>query len=134
MKPAVEWISRPSRPKRRLSLQPGDEVVGQPHALERRAEHELAGVEDERLAVDLDQLGQVLLLLLDVDVRVAGVAEDAEVAVDPHVDARRLEQRRVVRVDLDPALAEQALDRPVGENHGPILRPPGAWICWPRGR
>ena len=64
------------------------------HALERRAEHELAGVEDERLvAVDLDQLGQVLLGLLDVDERVAGVAEDAEVAVDAHVDARRLEQR-----------------------------------------
>ena len=33
----------------RLSLEPGDEVVGQRDALERRAEHELAGVEDERL-------------------------------------------------------------------------------------
>ncbi len=76
-------------------------------------------MEDERLAVDFDQLGQTLLLLLDVDVRVAGVAEDAEVAVDPHVHTRRLEQRPVVGVDLDPAFAEQALDRPVGENHRP---------------
>ena len=122
MKPAVEWMSRPRRPRTRLSLQSGDEVVGERDALERRAEHELAGVEDERLlAVDLDQLRQVLLRLLHVDVRVARVAEDAEVAVDAHVDARRLEQRLVVRVDPDPALGQQAPDRPVGEDHGPIL-------------
>ena len=119
---------QPEPAERALPLEPGDEVVGQPHPLERRAEHELAGMEDERrLVVDLDELGQLLLLLLDVDVRVARVAEDAEVAVDAHVDARRLHQRLVVRLDLDPALAEQAPDRPVGENHrarfyGPVAK------------
>ena len=54
-------------------------------------------------ALDLDELGQVLLRLLDVDERVARVAEDAEVAVDTHVDARRLEKALVVGVDFDPA-------------------------------
>ena len=114
---------QPEPAERALALEPRDEVVRQRDALERRAEHELAGVQDERLvAVDLDELGQLLLLLLDVDVRVARVAEDAEEAVDAHVEARRLHQRRVVRVDADPALVEQSPDRAVGEDHAPILR------------
>src|SRR6476659_9246248 len=74
-------------------------------------------MEDERLVADLDELGHPLLLLLDVDERVARVAEDPEVAVDAHVDAGGLKERRVVRVDLDAALADQALDRHVGEDH-----------------
>ena len=108
--------------QRALALQSRDEIVGQPHALERRAEHELAGVEDERLvAVHLDQLGQVLLSLLDVDERIARVAEDAEVAVDAHVDARRLEERFVVGLDADAPFGEQAPDRAVGKDHARIL-------------
>ena len=86
MKPAVEWMSSPSRPSERLALEARDEVVGQRDPLERRAEHELARVEDERLVVaDLDELGQLLHRLLHVDERVARVAKDAEEAVDPHV-------------------------------------------------
>ena len=70
-------------PERRLSLEPRDEIVGEPHALQRRAEHELAGMEDERLVRgDLDELRQLLLLELHVDVRVAGVPEDPEEPVD----------------------------------------------------
>ena len=139
MKPAVEWISRPSRPRTRLPLQPGDEVVGSLHPLERRAEHELAGVEDERLVVDLDELGQVLLRLLDVDERVARVAEDAEVAVDAHVDARRLEERGVVRVDLDPALVEQRAGSsgrrgPRGDSTRLAAGPASAYRWHDRGR
>ena len=76
--------------------------------------------------VDLHELGQVLLRLLHVDERVARVAEDAEVAVDADVHARRLEQRLVVGLDLDAALVEQARDRAVGEDHGPILCGKGA--------
>ena len=113
MKPAVEWISRPSRPKTRFALEPRHEIVRQPHPLERRAEHELTGVEDERLVVDLDQFGQVLLCSLDVDVGVEVVAEDPEVSVDTHVHARGLQERGIVGVDLDPALLEQARDRAV---------------------
>jgi hypothetical protein len=76
-------------------------------------------MEDERrLVVDLDQLRQVVLRLADVDVRVAGIVEDAEEPVDAHVDARRLQQGVVVRIDLDPPLFEQTPDRPVGQDHG----------------
>ena len=46
--------------ERALAVEPRDEIVGQADALERRAEHELAGMEDERAAVvDLDELGEV---------------------------------------------------------------------------
>ena len=101
-----------------LALEPRDEVVRKLHALERGAEHELTGVEDERrFVVDLDELRQLFLLGFDVDERVAGVAEDPEIAVDAHIDAGRLHQRIVVRLDLDLPLAEQASDRPVGEDH-----------------
>ena len=49
--------------ERTLAFEPGDEVVREPDPLERRAEDELARVEDERVvAVDLDELGQLLLL------------------------------------------------------------------------
>ena len=46
------------------------------------------------VVVDLDELGQLRLLGLDVDERVAVVVEDAEEPVDADVDARRLQQRR----------------------------------------
>src|SRR5438034_11455420 len=78
-------------------------------------------MQDERIVVDLDELGQLLLRLLDVDVRVARVVEDAEVAVDADVDARRLEERSVIRIDLDPAVGDEALDRAVGQDHTLIL-------------
>ena len=81
MKPAVEWISRPRRPSELLPSSRATRSSAELHALERRAEHELAGVQDERLVVRLDELGQVLLRLLDVDERVAVVAEHAEAAV-----------------------------------------------------
>ena len=104
--------------ERRLSLQPRHEVVGEGDALEGRAEHELAGVEDERAAVvHLDDLGQVLLRELRVDVRRGVVAEDAEVAVDVQVDRRRLHVLLVDRLD-DDALGRQGFfDRTVGEDH-----------------
>ena len=60
----------------------------------------------------------LLLLLANVDVRVSVVVENAEEAVDPDVDAGRLEERVVVRVDLDAPFLEQARNRAVGEDHG----------------
>jgi hypothetical protein len=105
-----------------LPIESGDDIVREPDPLKRRAEHELTGVEDEwPLVVDLDELGQVVLRLLDVDEGVARVVEDAEEAVHPHVDARRLEQLAVIRLDLDPALVEQPRDRSVRQDHGAIL-------------
>jgi hypothetical protein len=50
--------------------------------------------------------------------------ENPEEAVDPNVDARRLQQGVVIRIDLDPAFFQEPGDRPIRENHGTILRPP----------
>ena len=110
---------QPEPAERALALEPGDEVVGQRDPLQGRAEHELARVEDERLlGVDLDELGQPLHLLLDVDEGVARVAEDAEELVHADVHAGGLQQLLGVRVDADPALVEQAPDGAVREDHG----------------
>ena len=49
-KPAVAWTISPRRPSSTLALDPGDDVVGQLDPLQRAPEHELAGVDDERLA------------------------------------------------------------------------------------
>jgi len=69
-------------------------------------------VEDERLRVGLDELGQVLLRLADVDERVARVVEDAEVPVDADVDARGLEQRLVVRsISMRPSSSSRRIVR-----------------------
>jgi len=100
--------------RQRLSLQSCHEIVRQPYALERRAEHELARMEDERgVLLDLDELGQVLLLLANVDIGVATVVENSKKAVDPDVHARGLEQRLVVGIDLDPAFCQEPGDRTV---------------------
>src|SRR5579862_6938618 len=90
------------------------------------------------VALDSDELGQLLLLLLHVDVRVAVVVEDPEEPVDPHVHARRLQKRVVIRVDLDPALRQQAGDGRVGENHvaivtGTATARPGPSLSWSDG-
>ena len=58
-KPAVAWTMRPSRPRELLALDSRDQVVGQLDVLLGAPEHELAGVDDERLAVvELDELGR----------------------------------------------------------------------------
>ena len=70
---------------------PGD-VIRQRHHLVRGRQHELPGVQHERiLALRLDQPGQVGLLHRGIDVGVAVVLEDPEVAVQAHVDAGRLD-------------------------------------------
>ena len=126
-KPAVEWISSPSRPEAGLALQARDEVVGQRHALERLAEHELARVEDEGLAaVHLHQLGEVLHRLAHVDVGVAGVVEDAEAAVHAHVHAGGLNEALVERLDHDALGLDLGQDGAVAEYHGP---PQSSGVC-----
>jgi hypothetical protein len=71
-------------------------------------------VKDEgRAVVHLHELRQILLLLADVDIGIAVVVENPEEAIDPDVDARGLEQRLVVRIDLDPAFLQVSSDRAV---------------------
>jgi len=102
-----------------LALEPCDEIVGQCDALECGAEDELAGMKDEAaVGADLDQLGEVFLRELGVDEGRGVVAEDAEVAVDPQVDRRRLHAAFHQRLDDDAALGERLADGDIGEDHG----------------
>ena len=86
-KPAVAWVSRPSRPSddlpsTRAAMSSGSETTSYVEP-----EHELARVQDERLvALGLDLAGQVGLVGRRVDVRVLVVLEDPEEPVQPHVD------------------------------------------------
>jgi hypothetical protein len=47
--------------------------------------------------------------------------ENPEEPIDADVDARRLEQRLVLGIDLDSALGEQARNRLIRQNHRSIL-------------
>jgi hypothetical protein len=74
-------------PQRALALEPRRQVVGQADPLEGGAEHELPRVQDERLVgLGLDQPGEFRLVGLRVDEGVLVVVEQAEVAVESHVD------------------------------------------------
>ena len=102
-----------------LPFESRDEIVREPDAFQRGAQNELARMEDERRSVlDLDELGQVLLRLANIDIGVAGVVENPEIAIDADVHARRLEQGIVVGIDLDAAFLQATRDRPIGEDHG----------------
>ncbi len=75
-------------------------------------------MQDERLvAADLEQLGQLGLLLAHVDVRVAIVAEDAKAAIEVQVDARRLDRLGRERIDDDPTGRDLRPDVAIREDH-----------------
>src|SRR5205814_6766078 len=82
---AVDQQAKPA--ERALSLHPGHHVVGQPNALARGAEDELAGVEDEgRLRRDLDELRDVVEGPGEIDERVAARTKHAKAVVEADVD------------------------------------------------
>ena len=105
--------------ERGLALKPSRDVVGQRHDLVRRCEDELARMQDEGLIrAHLDELREVRLLLRRIDVRVAVILEDAEEAVQAHVDAGGLDHRRVVGVEPHPSGVELGPQVAIGEQHG----------------
>ncbi|OLB64618.1 MAG: hypothetical protein AUI10_10355 [Actinobacteria bacterium 13_2_20CM_2_72_6] len=92
---------QPQPAEARLPFQPAGELVAERDDLDGGREHELTRMEDERLAGgDLDHGREIVLLDRRVDVRVQVVVEDPEQAVEPHVDARRLDQGRLERIEL----------------------------------
>jgi hypothetical protein len=126
--PAVEWISRPRRP--RLDL-PSSRATRSSGSATRSivAEDELAGVQDEGLvAGHLHHLRQGRHLAPHVDVGIPRVGEDAELPVDVQIDRRGLDARVVERVDLDAARRELLADVDVGQDHR------GRMLPVPRGR
>src|SRR3954464_8380216 len=110
---------QPEATEARLALQPPGKLVAEGDHLERRGEHELARVQNERLTVgDLEHGGEVVLLLRRVDVRVQMVVEDPEEAVEPDVDAGRLHQRGIERLQLKLTGLELVDEVAVGKKHG----------------
>ena len=98
----------------RLAFQPSDDVVSESYPFERRAEHELSRMKNERfIAIDLDECGEVELRCLRVDVRVLVILEDTKEAIDSKVDTGRLQIGRLERIDLNPATPDGLLDSPV---------------------
>src|SRR3954449_9045497 len=119
MNPAVEWISRPSRPSELLpssratrssgsvtrssvwpsTNSPGWRMNGSSPSTSTGSVSSSIGfffssgrVEDERLlALHLDRFGELVHRLADVDERIARVAKDPETAVDTDVHRRRLD-------------------------------------------
>ena len=97
-----------------LALEPGHQVVGDAHPFERRSQDELPGMEDERLPLgDLDQLGEVLEVLPDVNHPHGVVAEQPKVAVDVEVHRGRLDAVESERVDDNSLCIELFADRPI---------------------
>ena len=88
---------------------------------------------------DLDQVGEVGLVLGRVDERVLVVVEQPEELVEAHVDARRLDHLEVERVEADAPADEFGPDVAVGEQHAPSLPKPALVVLrvplsrgWPR--
>ncbi len=118
MKPAVEWVSSPSRPSEDLPSSRPARSSGRVQRSSVEPEHELAGMQDERLALlRFDQSGQLVLALGRVDVGVAGVVEDPEQVVEADVDAGGLDQAVVEGVDAQPAGGDFGPDVAIGEQH-----------------
>jgi len=104
--------------QRRLPLESGHDVVSQLDSLQRRPEHELAGVEHERRLIgDLDELGEVGLGGAGVDFAVTMIDEDPKTVAHPEIDRRRLDMRTLVGIDEDSARVDCVTDGAVGEDH-----------------
>ena len=127
MKPAVECVSSPRRPSDDLpSSRPG-EVVGQRAQLQRRARARTRRVQHERLPLGgSTRLVSSSCCVRRVDVGVAGVVEDPEQVVEPDVDAGRLDQAVVERVDAQPPGGDFGPDVAIGEQHATSVAAGGA--------
>lgn len=94
----------PEPPEGRLALEPGGQIIGQGDDLVRGGEHELPGMQDERLVpLRLHQPRQIGLLDRGVDVGVPVILEHPEVPVQPHIDAGRLHHGLVIGIDPYPS-------------------------------
>src|SRR5580693_3459908 len=109
---------QPQASQRRLALQPARQVLRKRAQLQRRTKHELSGMQHEGFSVDrFHQAGQLVLLLRGVDVGVAGVVEHPEQAVEANIDAGRLDQSVVERVNSQPAGGDFGPKVAIGEQH-----------------
>src|SRR5690625_4004163 len=88
--------------QRALTFQPCCQPGAQTHTLQGGSQNELAGVQDEHPAwINLDEPGQVFLLLCRVDVGVLVVVHHPEGRSQSHVHRRWLDQGGVVGVNAE---------------------------------
>src|SRR4030095_3528983 len=101
-----------------LALQTPGELVAQRDDLECGRKHELARVQHERFAVgDLDLRREVVLLHGRVDVGVQVVVEHPEETIQPHIDAGRLHERRLERLQGQVFRLDLGDQVSIGEQH-----------------
>src|SRR5450756_527621 len=106
---AVDQQTQP--PQRALAFETAHDVIWQGNPLERRSQHELAGMKDERApGVDLDQLRELLLRFLRVDERCRVVAEHPEIAIGVEIHRRRLDRGVPKWIDGNAARSQFFLD------------------------
>jgi hypothetical protein len=104
--------------ERRLAFEASDDVVAEVDRLEGGAEHELAGMEDERMGRTRFNLAcEVGLHGLRIDQWIPVVLEDAEPVITTNVDARRLNEGAVEGIDGDATGIDGFDDRSIGEDH-----------------
>ncbi|MFT6535107.1 MAG: hypothetical protein ACJAS7_001152 [Alpinimonas sp.] len=78
--------------QRALTFKSSSKVIWQCHLLIGGTKNEFARVQDKRLiGLDLDKAREIGLVLSRIDERILVVIEQPKVAVDAHVNARRLD-------------------------------------------
>lgn len=87
-----------------LALETGRHVVRKRHLLDGRAQHEFAGMQNERLiALRFDETSQLGLLIGRVDDCVFVVVEQTKIPIKAYVNTRRLDESFVKRFEVDPS-------------------------------
>ena len=118
MNPAVECVSRPSRPSDDLPSSRPARSSGSVHRSSVDPSTNSPGCRTNGSpSFGSTRRGQIVLAHRRVDVGVAGVVEDPEQIVEADVDARRLHQAVVERVDAQPAGGDFGPDIAIGEQH-----------------
>ena len=118
MNPAVGVGEQAETAEGGLALEAAGQIVGQGAALQRGAQHELAGMRTKGSpSAACTRLVSSSLLLGRVDVGVAGAVEDTKEVVQAYVYARRLHQCVVERVDAQPPAGDLGADVTIREQH-----------------
>jgi hypothetical protein len=105
--------------ERGLALEASDKVGRKTNALAGGPEHEFTWVQHEGVVgADLDEFGEVLEVLLHIDVAHRVIPKHPEEAVDMKVDRRWLDTAGVEGLDNNAAGFDLFTDGAVREDHG----------------
>src|SRR5690606_15001114 len=98
-------------PERTFSLEACRNISGQGNLLVRRAEHEFPRMQNKAFGrIDLYESRELGLIFGGVNHGVLVIVEESKVAIEPHVDARRLHHRGLARRQADATGSEFCVD------------------------